>query len=64
MAPLLSGAGVKGKVAEAWSHGVPLVATSLALEGMVGVHVEAELVPANSSAEFAKQLIAAVAGDF
>ncbi len=34
IAPLRYGAGVKGKVAEAIEHGVPLVGTSIALEGM------------------------------
>lgn len=33
-APLRSGAGVKGKVNSAMSHGVPVVATSIAAEGM------------------------------
>jgi glycosyltransferase involved in cell wall biosynthesis len=32
--PLLSGAGVKGKVASAYLHGVPVVATEVAVEGM------------------------------
>lgn len=34
VAPLLSGAGVKGKVNQAMSAGVPVVATSIATEGM------------------------------
>ncbi|EHR59041.1 glycosyltransferase [Saccharomonospora cyanea] len=34
VAPLRFGAGVKGKVGEALSHGVPVVGTTLALEGM------------------------------
>lgn len=34
IAPLRFGAGVKGKVAEAIEHGVPLVGTTLAAEGM------------------------------
>ena len=34
VAPLRYGAGVKGKVGEAWAHGVPVVMTSLAAEGM------------------------------
>ena len=36
IAPLRFGAGVKGKVGEAMSHGVPLVLTSVAAEGFVG----------------------------
>lgn len=34
VAPLRYGAGVKGKVGEAWAHGVPVVMTTLATEGM------------------------------
>jgi len=34
IAPLLYGAGVKGKVGDAWAHGVPAVMTSVAAEGM------------------------------
>eukprot|EP00200_Dunaliella_tertiolecta_P006567 CAMPEP_0202347168 /NCGR_PEP_ID=MMETSP1126-20121109/5648_1 /ASSEMBLY_ACC=CAM_ASM_000457 /TAXON_ID=3047 /ORGANISM="Dunaliella tertiolecta, Strain CCMP1320" /LENGTH=811 /DNA_ID=CAMNT_0048938685 /DNA_START=361 /DNA_END=2797 /DNA_ORIENTATION=- len=34
VAPLLAGAGVKGKISQAMSFGVPVVATSVAVEGM------------------------------
>lgn len=34
MAPLTTGAGVKGKVNQAMQLGVPIVATSIAVEGM------------------------------
>ena len=34
IAPLRYGAGVKGKVGDAWSHGVPVVMTGVAAEGM------------------------------
>ncbi|MHB1172814.1 MAG: glycosyltransferase, partial [Lacisediminihabitans sp.] len=34
VAPLRYGAGVKGKVGEAWAHGVPVVMTTTAAEGM------------------------------
>jgi glycosyltransferase involved in cell wall biosynthesis len=33
-APLRFGAGIKGKVLEAWSYGTPVVGTSIAFEGM------------------------------
>ena len=33
IAPLKSGAGLKGKVAESWGYGVPVVGTSIAFEG-------------------------------
>jgi O-antigen biosynthesis protein len=39
IAPLRYGAGVKGKVNEAMNHGLPVVATTCAVEGM---HLEAE----------------------
>jgi GT2 family glycosyltransferase/glycosyltransferase involved in cell wall biosynthesis len=42
IAPLRYGAGVKGKVNQAMSHGLPVVATSMAVEGMdliEGAHV-------------------------
>ena len=51
LAPLLSGAGVKGTVAEAWLQQLPLVATPIAVEGMHGIHGEAFLV-ANNSQQF------------
>lgn len=35
LAPLRYGGGVKGKVGEAWSHGLPVAATGVALDGMV-----------------------------
>ena len=34
LAPLRYGAGIKGKILEAWSFGVPVVSTSIGLEGM------------------------------
>jgi O-antigen biosynthesis protein len=34
LAPLRFGAGVKGKINMAMSHGVPVIATSIAIEGM------------------------------
>lgn len=38
IAPLLSGAGVKGKVVGAFSHGVPCVLSEIAVEGIPIVH--------------------------
>jgi glycosyltransferase involved in cell wall biosynthesis len=35
IAPLRYGAGVKGKVGEAWSFGLPVVGTTIGLEGMI-----------------------------
>lgn len=34
LAPLRFGAGIKGKVSDAWWHGLPVVGTSIAAEGM------------------------------
>jgi len=35
IAPLRYGAGVKGKVGEAWSRGLPVTGTTIAFEGMI-----------------------------
>lgn len=35
IAPLRFGAGVKGKITEAWANGLPVVGTSIAFEGML-----------------------------
>jgi GT2 family glycosyltransferase len=52
VAPLRYGAGVKGKIGEALSHGVPVVTTSIGAEGLGLVHEETVLV-ADTAAEFA-----------
>lgn len=38
VAPLRYGAGVKGKVGEAWAYGLPVVGTSAAMDGMYAQH--------------------------
>ena len=53
--PLRFGAGVKGKLIEAMFHGVPIVATACALEGVQGV--DSLLVPADAEDDFARQLV-------
>ncbi|PZS94690.1 hypothetical protein A7X83_04655 [Stenotrophomonas maltophilia] len=50
LAPLLSGAGVKGKVNEAMSHGVPVVATPIAAEGMFLIDGQNALIAADTEA--------------
>jgi glycosyltransferase involved in cell wall biosynthesis len=55
VAPLLTGAGVKGKVNQAMAHGVPVVATPVAVEGMHAVNGSNCLV-----AESAEGLAAAI----
>ncbi|KAG7674265.1 putative N-acetylglucosaminyl-diphospho-decaprenol L-rhamnosyltransferase [Nannochloris sp. 'desiccata'] len=51
IAPLLSGAGVKGKVAEAWLMGVPIIVSPIAAEGMLGFHNQDFLI-ANNTDQF------------
>jgi GT2 family glycosyltransferase/glycosyltransferase involved in cell wall biosynthesis len=52
IAPLRYGAGVKGKIGEAMSHGVPVVMTPVGAEGMDIVNGETALI-ATSAADFA-----------
>ena len=52
IAPLRYGAGVKGKIGEAMSHGVPVVMTPVGAEGMDIVNGETALI-ATSAAAFA-----------
>ena len=60
LAPLRYGAGVKGKVNQAMLHGVPVVATPIAVEGM---HISGdEAVVADGAVEFARKL-AEIYGD-
>lgn len=55
VAPLLSGAGVKGKVNQAMKYAVPVVATSIAVEGMHVTH-GVECLVANSPQEIAEAI--------
>jgi glycosyltransferase involved in cell wall biosynthesis len=55
VAPLRFGAGSKGKVCDAWSHGLPVVGTSVALQGMLDEKNDAYLA-ADSPKSFAKLL--------
>ena len=55
LAPLRSGAGVKGKIGEAWSHGVPVIGTTLAFKGMAS-SVDAAYLAADTPADFAEKL--------
>ncbi len=50
IAPLRYGAGVKGKIGEALSHGLPVVTTAIGAEGMDLVHGEHALVAADAEA--------------
>lgn len=55
IAPLRYGGGIKGKIVTSLSYGVPVVATSVAAEGMGLVHEEHVLV-ADEPAAFADQI--------
>lgn len=55
LAPLLSGAGVKGKINQAMSHGLPVVATSIAAEGMFLQHGHDALI-ADGATAFAAEV--------
>lgn len=55
LAPLRSGAGVKGKINQAMSHGLPVVATTIAAEGMFLRHEENALI-ADDADDFARQI--------
>ena len=61
VAPLRFGAGVKGKVLEAWSHGLPCVMTPIAAEGLPIAGVLSETVA--KTAEAFAALIVALHGD-
>ena len=56
IAPLRFGAGVKGKINQSMAFGVPVVATSLAIEGM-GLAAGQEILVADTPEDFARALI-------
>lgn len=56
LAPLLSGAGVKGKINQAMSRGLPVVATSIAAEGMFLRHGHDALI-ADGAEAFANAVV-------
>jgi glycosyltransferase involved in cell wall biosynthesis len=56
VAPLRFGAGVKGKIVTSLSSGVPVVATSVAAEGM-GLHPEQSILVADTPDQFADQIL-------
>ncbi|MCB1947813.1 MAG: glycosyltransferase [Burkholderiales bacterium] len=58
IAPLRYGAGVKGKINTSMTYGVPVVATSVAAEGMKLVH-DQDILIADEPEEFARQIIRA-----
>lgn len=56
IAPLRYGAGIKGKINEAMNHGIPVVATVCAVEGMQLVNGHDVLV-ADNAADFAQAIV-------
>ena len=56
ISPLRFGAGVKGKVNQSMSHGLPVVATSLSIEGM-GVEPEKNMLVADDAESFATCIV-------
>lgn len=56
LAPLRFGAGVKGKVGEALEHGVPVVGTSVAFEGM-GLEHGRHVLVGDTAEAFAAQVV-------
>lgn len=62
IAPLRFGAGVKGKIGEAMSHGVPVVMTSVGAEGM-DIHDGDTALVADGADEFAAAVLRLLAED-
>lgn len=58
IAPIRYGAGVKGKINTSMTYGVPVVATSIAAEGMNLVH-DKDILIADTPEEFARQIVRA-----
>ena len=56
VAPLLYGAGLKGKVAQALEHALPLVSTSIGIEGM-DLHDERDVLVAETAEAFARAIV-------
>jgi GT2 family glycosyltransferase/glycosyltransferase involved in cell wall biosynthesis len=56
VAPLRYGAGIKGKINQSMAYGVPVVATSLAVEGM-GLIDHEDILVADEPEDFARALI-------
>lgn len=57
IAPLRYGAGIKGKVGQSLSHGVPCIATSIAVEGM-GLAIGTEVLVADDPVNMAETILA------
>ena len=62
IAPLRYGAGVKGKVNQALSYGIPMVGTTMSVEGM-NVQADEHILIADSPEDFAQSMIRLHADD-
>jgi glycosyltransferase involved in cell wall biosynthesis len=62
IAPMRFGAGVKGKVGEAWGHGVPVVMTAIGAEGMDLKHGSNGLI-ADGPDDFADSIVNLIQDD-
>ncbi|MBK9385894.1 MAG: amino acid adenylation domain-containing protein [Planctomycetes bacterium] len=56
VAPLLYGAGMKGKIGQSLEHALPIVSTSVGIEGM-GLEPERDVLVADSASAFAEQIL-------
>jgi GT2 family glycosyltransferase/predicted Zn-dependent protease len=56
VAPLRYGAGMKGKVGQSLEYGLPLVSTTIGVEGM-GLQDEEQVLVADSAEEFAQKIV-------
>jgi glycosyltransferase involved in cell wall biosynthesis len=57
VAPIVSGAGIRGKVTEAWAMGMPVLATPLAVEGQDATDGQNVLIAADTDAFAQKALM-------
>lgn len=60
--PIFSGGGMRVKILDAWTHGLPIVSTSIGAEGIDTIHGENILI-ADTPAEFAQQIIRLLSND-
>jgi tetratricopeptide (TPR) repeat protein len=56
VSPLRYGAGMKGKIGQSLEYGLPIVSTSIGIEGMNLIHEE-NILEANNTEEFANQIL-------
>jgi len=57
VSPLKSGSGVKNKVLEAMASGIPVISTSIGVDGVAGIENTKNAIIANSDEDFSNNLI-------